>query len=535
MNLLKLLLVDDEAIILKGLSETYDWARMGFELVGTATDGDTAIDKIQELKPDVVLTDVRMKRMSGLELMKRSNEINENVSFVVISAYKDFEYAQTACREGALAYLVKPIDDEELEKTMSEVYAKCSDRIYRSETYAHWKRLLLEDKESYLHMMRGRYLNGGITEEEYVHIYKELHGSEPPGNRYIVVCADMDLSYKVISQSDYDAKRYVLISELTKKLAEAYPVETYNAPEVECATFIIRLEQKTPVQPLARILSQVKNELGYDIISAVSNEFYGAAGMRQAYNQALKLYHLALEAGAGMLTMPPKASLPDSTQYSIDIENQILASMRKNDAAGLKDSFTKFVYHLPVGEDLARIYIHRLVVRMEFWLGDGYDDIHRFDCEFQNFYEMLGKYTALRLVDMAFKLLSNILNVRRENIPEAAGEFFGDYMQVAVNYIDEHLHEEDLSITQVAGQIYLNPVYFGRVFKSVLGLSFKRYVLNARMERAKAMIIDDTYSIAAICEKVGIPNPSYFTKLFKQCTGQLPSEYKRNCASEESR
>ena len=96
MNFLKLLLVDDEAIILKGLSETYDWARMGFALVGTAMDGDTAIEKIQELKPDVVLTDVRMKRMSGLELMKRANEIAGNVSFVVISAYKDFEYAQTA-------------------------------------------------------------------------------------------------------------------------------------------------------------------------------------------------------------------------------------------------------------------------------------------------------------------------------------------------------------------------------------------------------------------------------------------------------
>lgn len=528
MNLLKLLLVDDEAIILKGLSETYDWAGMGFLLVGTATDGDTAIEKIRELRPDVVLTDVRMKRMSGLELMRRVHETMDDVSFVVISAYKDFEYAQTACREGALAYLVKPIDDAELEKVMAEVYTKCSDRIYRTETYAHWKRLLLEDKESYLHMMRERYLGGGISEEEYVHIYKELQGCEPPDDRYIVICADVDLTYKVISQSDYDAKRYVLFSELSKKLADAYQVETYKAPESECSAFIIRLSSQDVSQPLARILSQVKYELGFDMISAVSNEFRGTAGLREAWQQALGLYNLALEAGAGMLTMPPKASLPDSTQYSIDIENQIIAAMRKNDADGLKDSFTKFIYHLPAGEDQAGIYIHRLVVRMEFWLRDGYDDTHRFDAEFQNFYTMLGKYPALRLVDMAYKLLSNILEVRRETIPEAAGEFFGDYMQVAIHYIDEHLHEEDLSITQVAGQIFLNPVYFGRVFKSVLGVSFKRYVLNARIERAKAMIIDDTYSIAAICEKVGIPNPSYFTKLFKQCTGQLPSDYKRN-------
>ena len=166
MDLLKLFLVDDEAIILKGLSMTYDWAKMGFEIAGTARDGDEAVEKIKSVKPDVVLTDIRMKRMSGLELMEKVGDILPEVNFVVISAYKDFEYAKIACNRGALAYLVKPIDDDELYRTMSEVYSKCRQTILQRETYEHWKRLLLEDRESYLHTMRGRFLNNGISKDE---------------------------------------------------------------------------------------------------------------------------------------------------------------------------------------------------------------------------------------------------------------------------------------------------------------------------------------------------------------------------------
>lgn len=532
MDLLKLFLVDDEAIILKGLSMTYDWAKMGFEIAGTARDGDEAVEKIKSVKPDVVLTDIRMKRMSGLELMEKVGDILPEVNFVVISAYKDFEYAKIACNRGALAYLVKPIDDDELYRTMSEVYSKCRQTILQRETYEHWKRLLLEDRESYLHTMRGRFLNNGISKDEYRHIYKELKGTEIPDEDYTVVCADIDISNRMSGYSDYDAKRYVLSAELEKLLKQVYTVDTYETPEGS-ALFILHLEKTDSLQPLRRILSQLKNTLGDGIISAISNRFSGIDGLYEAYTQALKLYELALESGAGMLRMPEKVSMKIPSQYSADIENQIISAMRKCDEQQLRDSFVKFVYQLPEDETMARIHLHRLIVRVEFWLRDGCDERDGFAAEFLSFYEILSKYPLLRLVDAAFKLLNNIARQRAKTVDKSAGNFFADYMQVAVDYIDEHLPDENLSITEVAAQIFLNPVYFGRVFKSTFGVSFKRYVLNARIERAKEMIMDDTLSIAVICEKVGIPNPSYFTKLFKQCTGQLPSDYKRNGAYEE--
>lgn len=100
-------------------------------------------------------------------------------------------------------------------------------------------------------------------------------------------------------------------------------------------------------------------------------------------------------------------------------------------------------------------------------------------------------------------------------------------MSVAMAYIEEHLDDEALSIVSVASYVYLNPVYFGRVFKNTFHMTFKKYLLRQRMEKAKRLLEEGNGSIGDICDQVGINNPSYFSHLFKQYTGQLPSEYKK--------
>ena len=102
MELLTLLLVDDEPIILKGLCETYHWSSMGFQVIGAVRDGDAALEIIAEKQPDVVLTDVRMKKMDGLTLIEKAKEAGWKTNFVVISAYRDFEYARKVTSTGLI-------------------------------------------------------------------------------------------------------------------------------------------------------------------------------------------------------------------------------------------------------------------------------------------------------------------------------------------------------------------------------------------------------------------------------------------------
>lgn len=167
-------------------------------------------------------------------------------------------------------------------------------------------------------------------------------------------------------------------------------------------------------------------------------------------------------------------------------------------------------------------------MRAEFAFEDGgvlSDEMKR---SFQNFYHMLTYVPLLKMVDVLYQLFVSVVEQRLQADILPAEEYFTDYITSALAYINEHLQDETLSITQVSESVFLNPVYFGRMFKKVMNVSFKRYVQNVRLERAKEMLLEDQENIAGICLKVGIPNPSYFTQLFKQSTGVLPSEYKRS-------
>ncbi|RDU22393.1 response regulator [Anaerosacchariphilus polymeriproducens] len=532
MNLLKLFLVDDETIILKGLLETYEWEKMGFQVIGTATDGETALQLIKDLNPDVVITDVKMKRMCGLTLIERTKEYNPEIKFVVISAYKDFEYAKVACKSGALSYLVKPIDEVELDTIMKKIYNICIETKNKQKNYDIWKKILLEDRENFLNLMVSRYLEDVIEEKELDDLFKSISREEDIHNYFTIVCADIDVTYKVINQSNFDMKRYILHSQLEKRLQERYKIWTTKSIEGS-QIYIINLDHDPKIEEVKKVITEVRKEINFEMISAISKCYMGLEGMKNAYKQVLKLFEVACEAGAGMLTSSKDIDINlYNNRYSIDIETQILGAIRKNDEEQLKETFKRFIYMLPTKESKAKTYLHRLAVRIEFALEESYgmtDDIAN---SFGNFYQMLDKFLLVKLVDVFYQLLVSVINLRISMSESSAEEYFKDYIYVALDYIQENLHDETLSITTVSEQIYLNPVYFGRVFKNMLNMSFKKYVQNARIERAKVLILEEIESISNICTQVGIPNPSYFTKLFKQYTGFLPSEYKRSQLNE---
>ncbi|MCL2034376.1 MAG: response regulator [Oscillospiraceae bacterium] len=118
-NLYSVLLVDDEPTILNGMTDTYDWKTPGFYVCGTAESGESALEKIKENSPDVIMADIRMHNMDGLELIRQAQKISDQMEYVVISAYRDFNYAQTACSLGVFSYLLKPFSDSEFLSVMN--------------------------------------------------------------------------------------------------------------------------------------------------------------------------------------------------------------------------------------------------------------------------------------------------------------------------------------------------------------------------------------------------------------------------------
>lgn len=158
MKLLKLVIVDDEPILLQGLVKTYNWNEMGFEVAGQAQSGEQAIEVIKKVKPHVVLTDIRMKQVSGLMVMEEIQKTELDPVFIVLSAYRDFNYAQQACDLGAYAYLLKPIEEDKLQETMQGAYQTCMEKLESEERYESWENMIRKDSTSFLQVVVQKYL-----------------------------------------------------------------------------------------------------------------------------------------------------------------------------------------------------------------------------------------------------------------------------------------------------------------------------------------------------------------------------------------
>ena len=167
------------------------------------------------------------------------------------------------------------------------------------------------------------------------------------------------------------------------------------------------------------------------------------------------------------------------------------------------------------------------MLKVELMVKDSYGMTDELKEKFQNYYSNMQNLNAARAVDVCYKIIGNVIEERQKCAEKDETKYFKEYIQAAVAYIDEHLDDEELSIVSVATHVYLNPVYFGRVFKNTFHMTFKKYILQQRMEKAKRLLEEGDVSIGNICEQVGINNPSYFSHLFKQYTGKLPSEYKK--------
>ena len=174
MDLLKLVIVDDESILLQGLLETYDWNDMGFEVVGSAMSGEQAIQVIEDKRPDVVLSDIRMKKISGLQVIEEIHKKGIDCIFIMLTAYKDFEYAREACNLGAYAYLLKPIDDDMLKETMTGAYEQRMKQIRENQKYERMENLLSEESDNYLQVMIQKYVDDEISEKRVTEIMESF-------------------------------------------------------------------------------------------------------------------------------------------------------------------------------------------------------------------------------------------------------------------------------------------------------------------------------------------------------------------------
>ena len=494
MELLRLLLLDDEYIILEGLKETYPWGEMGYEVVGAYTDAEDAMVELSATRPQVILSDIRMRNMDGLEFFRQVREEIPDCLGIFVSAYRDFDYAKKACELGAFGYLPKPFKEEELQGFMLRAHDE-----YLKKKEAVRGRLIAEYLSSqknavFINTMVEKFIKQQADAEGMERLFDITTGRPTKDMCFSSVIIDIDVEYTLSNEMAFEATRFELFEQLDTVFGNH-----------------IRLDV-------------VKEQKGVEVLSVVSKEYAGINGIQESYRQAHQLYEIMLGYGNGMVLPKDERLLVDRGTIN-SRELAIIDAIRRNDADAIRECYREFVSELPAEEEEVMMYLLQLAIRVHIYVRETYGETEKLNGSYQSFFRGIFSISKTSAEDILYNLLVQTIRVRLEYCQENSANNFTSYIQQAMDYVEAHYAEETLTVNDVAAAIYLNPVYFGRMFKQSTGTSFRRYLMNVRMEKAKQLLLQGKFGVLQIGEMVGIENPSYFTQLFKKYTGMVPSEF----------
>lgn len=388
-----------------------------------------------------------------------------------------------------------------------------------------WDKFVKTEKQHYVQFMLERFLKGMVSCEDLIQTVGNLGNGNVDEHFFIGLKVDLDILSKIEEQDVFYKRKQEFLKELEIQLKKEYSIWVIDQSD-ESRVYLIDNQECSDTQGIKYLIQQIQEKFDVELIYAVSEGYPGIQGVKEAYTKARELFDIEYEEGNKILIGLDSQEKWQEELCSIEIEKDILTELRRNDVIEMKKNFIRFIYSLSDNELLNKMYIHQLGVRTEVLLGNSYGLTTAVQKGYQDFYQAIDRCTDAKLADILYKLLQFVIREREAMVPEHIEKH--QYIESACEYIRHHLNNEELSIAEVAEHVFLNQVYFGRLFKQVMNMSFKKYLLKTRLEHARQLLEDTEDSINDICAKVGMANPSYFSKLFKQEMGVLPSEYKRN-------
>ncbi|MDU4694887.1 MAG: response regulator [Paenibacillus sp.] len=503
----KVLLVDDEPAALEGMQLWINWPELGFDICGTSSNGAEALAKIGELQPDLVVTDVRMPVMDGLEMIEAWQKQNAGqVSFAIVSGYSEFQYAQKALRFGITRYLLKPIDEEMAAEEIGAIYEE-----------------LLEE--------RGRQrINRIATYEEAVSLLKALliqPPSLPQDAKRIAEVSRLQAAWNVC-----------LIHPKSSSSAEVRELASAYAEERE-AMYLIDLDfgnlalvygfdpdQDGP-DGLARIgdLESRCRKLG--AFAAVGEGAAGLQGIAEVYRQAqTAMMHLFYTNGpAGITVYRDVAALAFHCQYDqTELADQIVGALQLLDKAGLEEGLSKAEDNFR-GHYLTPDIVRKFVIHLSYLMVEHMEEIPDKAAELQSKYDIPGNATAVCTLRELMDLIRSFGTECIDLLLEDKTLRSQGIVQNINTYIREHFREP-LTIKRLAEVFYLHPVYLGQLLQKKNGIHFNEMIHNFRIEEAVKLLRDRDLNNGEVAERVGYANYGQFLKQFEKRLQMSPNEYR---------
>ncbi|WP_274364103.1 response regulator transcription factor [Paenibacillus thermotolerans] len=520
----KVLLVDDEVYARQGLKQLIDWGQFGFDTILEAGNGEEALEWIERERPELVVTDIRMPVLDGLQLIQavKGKERHEPL-FIIVSGFSDFKYAQQAMRFGVQDFILKPIDEEEL--------AAALDRLTQQMPHAGADSLSNETK--FEELLAGR------ADSKLMMELAVLTGIvEGQAMRYFIVeVNDLPVDF---GEADLFQRLRHIKTTLSQTIVEytGYPEVLLHEQQRGVYGFIAACSKRGAKTDWNLYIQSVQERLSSSMEGTVM--VYGGSvayrldqlkeSLRTANEARLRKYALG-ESKAVLFD-----DIAEIPVQNIELDNalyhRLLESVEESDFNRLDEAVSELFdafrdrYFTPdaVGASISRC-VMGIVRTLQEMDGD-----ERELAALQPVLDALKHpVTLLKLRSM----VSTFVSESASYIAEQRKKNGKGSIQKVKRYIETH-YNENMSLKSIAAKFYMNPVYLGQLFKKSYGFYFNEFLLRHRVQEAKKLLRQTELRVYEIADRVGFSNSDYFVTQFEKVEGKTPSEYRNTLKAQRT-
>ena len=538
MNEIKVFLVEDEMVIRRGIKNSIDWEKEGYIFCGEASDGELAYPMIIKEKPDILITDIRMPFMDGLELCKLVKKELPNIKIVILSGYDEFDYAKEAIRLGVTEYLLKPISSGKLLEALNGV----SESIRREKEDKDLVRKYMEEMRENTEHEKQKFFEqmiaGNLSMADALEIGKKYEMNLSAG-MYNLLLFRFTLGEENRKSGELLGEAEYAIEKLTERLEYVFEFQR----GVEGWAFLLMADNEEQMSERVKELSKDLEEImkNYSTIA-----YFGGIGQPVARLRELEeSFREAERALAARFTMElnriisvEDIRMAQNVDTLDDIEITSFGEIEKTRTMlekflnnGAEDEIDEFVdvyiNELPE-ENLKSVLMRQYIIMDAYIVMMSFcEKIEGIEGEMQAQSEELKNsmktiQTLEEIKNYIRMLLKKIIGVR----DTISGRRYSDIIEIAKDQIRKTYMSDEISLNTIAAEVGMSPSYFSSIFSKEMGKTFVEYLTEIRMDRAKELLMCSSMKTSEIGYEVGYKDPHYFSYIFKKTQNCTPKEFR---------
>lgn len=532
----RILLVDDEILVRDAIRENIDWKAMDCELVGDCDNGKSAAEFVQTHPVDIVLTDILMPYMDGMELSHFLHDNYPDIVIVIFSGFGEFEYAKKAIQYDVSEYMLKPVTAMELRAVIEKMKKKVDQRREEKQKLER----LTQTSENYQKnaiVIRSRVLQDFVdntkTREESLEELSGL-GISLEAACYRVAVFDLDLysdSMQLTAQKRQESAlmSFVLFNVSDEIVSGEKAGIAYQEGNNKVCVLFMGNRTKEFGDKIMKICETIQSKLKELMALDVS---IGVGSWARTQQELLVSHELADKAieyryllGGNLLI--DMEEQPEESSLSIEnyVEKLVTAlrAGKKENACSVLDKIEAEIKKARVDKSRACVYLQQIVRAVDKTCENMVPDsklLSRREA-------LLQQVTEQNSFDSAFELVRKHTREVFKTLSDANSSSGQRQARLALDYIQKNYMDPDLSLNSICSYLNISTSYFSTIFKDLTGETFTEVLIRTRMEKAKELLENTTMKNYEIAEKVGFADPHYFGISFKKMTGCTPTEYAR--------